>query len=471
MKPQRQSPELRVNMDLLPSWIDVQRLLSLTDYNTRVVLFGSAMLGLVAGVMGSFMMLRRRAMISDVVSHAALPGIVAAFMLTAGLPDGGKSLPWLLLGALISGSLGMAAVHVIKTHSHIKEDAALGIVLSVFFGLGVVLLGFAQRMKSGSAAGLDSFIYGKTASMIATDAWLMAGAALVVGLVCLLLFKEFRLLCFDSEFARAQGWPVHRLDAILTTLVIVVTVIGLQAVGLVLMIALLITPPAAARFWTDRLGGLVLLSAAIGGTSSVLGAAGSALYPNLPAGAMIVLVCAFFFVISLLFGYQRGLVRKVLHQTRLSDRIARHHLLRAMFEHIEPEHPDLADPECPSIPLVNAHDLAAARRWSDRQLHDLLHAAERDGEVEIDAWPLIRLTGHGMRHARQVVHNHRLWEWYLIQHAEVDANHVDRDADEIEHVLGADLVAELERSLAREITDRHLPESPHPIPVVKDGAA
>lgn len=451
-------------MELFPSWPDVQRLLFLSDYNTRVVLFGSAMLGLVAGVMGAFMMLRRRAMISDVVSHAALPGIVAAFMLTAGLPGGGKQLPWLLLGALISGSLGMAAVHVIKSYSHIKEDAALGIVLSVFFGIGVVLLGFAQRMKSGSAAGLESFIYGKTASMLASDAWLMAVAAMVVGLVCLVLFKEFRLLCFDAEFALAQGWPVHRLDAILTGLVIVVTVIGLQAVGLVLMIALLITPPAAARFWTDRLDILVILSAVIGCLSAVVGAAGSALYPSLPAGAMIVLVCAACFIVSFLLGGQRGLVRKVIHQTRLSDRIARHHLLRAMFEQIEPLHPNLADPEVPVIPLVNAHELAAARRWTDRQLHDLLHAAVSDGEVELDAWPLVRLTGHGMRHARQVVRNHRLWEWYLIQHAEVDANHVDRDADEIEHVLGVTLVAELEQSLAKEITDRHLPESPHPIP-------
>lgn len=449
-------------MDLFASWPEVQRLLGLSDYNTRVVLLGSALLGVVSGVMGSFMMLRRKAMISDVVSHAALPGIVAAFMITAGLPGGGKQLPWLLAGALASGCLGMACVHAIRTRSHIKEDAALGIVLSVFFGLGVVLLGFAQRMKAGSAAGLESFIYGKTASMLAFDAWLMGWSALVVGATCLVLYKEFRLVCFDPEFARTQGWPVQRLDALLTLLVVVVTVIGLQAVGLILMIAMLITPPAAARFWTDRLGVMITLSAVIGGASAVLGASLSAVLPRLPAGAMIVLSCSAFFLAGLLFGTRRGVIPHYVHQVRLARRVDRHHLLRALYEQVEHAIPRELAATWPA-PLVNGQSVAAARGWSEARMQGLVRAAAADGEVELDAWPLVRLTEKGLAHARQVVRNHRLWEWYLIQHAEVDSTHVDRDADEIEHVLGARLVRELEETLAGAFPGRRIPESPHPI--------
>jgi len=452
-------------MDSSGTFQSLLRLITLSDYNTRVVLLGTAILGFAAGIMGTFMMLRRRAMISDVVSHSALPGIVAAFMISAGWAGGGKQLPVLLLGALISGFLGMICVHVIKTYSHIKEDAALGIVLSVFFGMGVVLLGFAQRMKTGSAAGLETFIYGKTASMLAADAWLMAISATIIGIICLLFFKEFRLLCFDQEFAHAQGWPIHRLDALMTGLVVVVTVIGLQAVGLILMIALLIIPPAAARFWTDRLGHLVFLSAAIGSVSALMGAACSALFPRLPAGAMIVMMCAIFFLISLLIGSKRGIIRRLIHQSKLSSRISRHHLLRALFEQMESVHPEIISVSAAPFALVNAHDLMTARHWTHHKLNELLRKASQDGEVDTDGWPLIRLTEKGLRHARSVVRNHRLWEWYLINHADVDASHVDRDADEIEHILGEDMVSELERSLELRMKPDVLSSSPHKITV------
>lgn len=442
-------------------WEDLQRLAALSDYNTRVVLLGALMLGLVAGAVGSFMVLRKRAMISDVVSHAALPGIVAAFMLATVFGGDGKHGITLLAGALVSGLLGMAAVHGMTAHARIKQDAALGVVLSVFFGTGVVLLGFTQRMTSGSAAGLESFIYGKTASMLAADAWLLSGAALGAATVCLLFFKELRLVCFDAEFARAQGWPVRRIDALLTGLVVVVTVIGLQAVGLILMIALLITPAVTARFWTDRLGAMVVIAALVGGVACVAGAALSALYPRIPAGSMIVLACSSMFAVSLAVGRRRGLLPEAMRRMRLSSRMERHHLLRSLYERWE-QHAG-AERQHPGVVLVPAGDLALMRRWTESRLQRVLRAAAADGEVELDAWPLVRLTASGLRHARQVVRNHRLWEWYLIQHAEVDPHHVDRDADEIEHVLGADMVRELEATLPRAVSGPELPASPHPL--------
>jgi manganese/zinc/iron transport system permease protein len=272
----------------------LMRVLTLQDYNTRVVVVGILLLGIAAGVIGSFMLLRKRALVGDAVSHATLPGLCAAFMIMASMGGDGKWLPGLLLGALVTGGLGILMVLWIRSQTKLKEDTALGIVLSVFFGMGVSLLGIIQKMRQGHAAGLESFIYGKTASMLAGDAMLIGGAALVVITTAVLLFKEFRLLCFDEAFAKSQGWPVRALDIVMMLLVVTVTVIGLQAVGLILMIALLVIPPATARFWTEHLQTLVWLSAITGGISGLIGALASALVPNLPAGAVIVLVAAAF---------------------------------------------------------------------------------------------------------------------------------------------------------------------------------
>jgi manganese/zinc/iron transport system permease protein len=294
-----------------------QRVLTLQDYNTRVVLLGTLMLGLAGGLVGSFMVLRKKALLADAVSHATLPGLALAFILMATLGGTGKHLGGLLLGATVTGLLGMGAVQLIRTTTRLKEDAALGIVLSVFFGLGVSLLGLVQKMETGSAAGLESFIYGKTASMLASDGWRIALAAACISALCGALFKVLAVLCFDPDYARAQGWPVAGLDALLMGMVVAVTVVGLQAVGLILVVALLVIPAASARFWSDDLRVMVALSTSIGGISCLLGALWSALTPRLPAGAMMVLVASAIFMVSLLAGRARGVVARALAYRRM----------------------------------------------------------------------------------------------------------------------------------------------------------
>ena len=205
-------------------------------------------------------------------------------------------------GAAIFSVLGTASVILIQRHSRLKDDAALGIVLSSYFGLGIVLLGFATRISSGNAAGLSSFIYGKTASMLFLDALLIAATALLAAVFCVLFFKEFALICFDGDFAAAQGWPVARLDFLMMSLAVVVTVIGLQAVGLILVVALLIIPPAAARFWTHDLRRMLLLSGLFGAAAGLVGSGISALMANLPAGAVIVLTASGIFLVSMALG-------------------------------------------------------------------------------------------------------------------------------------------------------------------------
>lgn len=437
---------------LLPSAAQLLRVLTLQDYNTRVVVAGTMFLGLAGGVIGVFMLLRKRALVGDALSHAALPGIGMAFIVMTRFGGEGKFLPGLLLGALVSSLLGIGTVLVIRNLTRLKEDAALGIVLSVYFGMGVALLGVIQKMRQGNAAGLESFIYGKTASMLASDAWMIALAAAAVALLCALLFKEFTLVCFDQAFAGAQGWPVLLLDLVMMGLVIAVTIIGLQAVGLILVVALLIIPAAAARFWTDHLPRMVAVSALLGGLGGLGGAAVSALAPRLPAGALIVVVCGFFFFLSLLFGTARGLIVRLAEEGGARRRVGRQHLLRAMHE---------AGERWGFGEALTFERLLAAGSWSDGRLRRLMAAARREGLLEPGA---IRLTPAGRERASQIVRNHRLWEIYLIEHADIAPSHVDRDADQIEHVLGREMTAELEELLASKYARPAVPPSPHLTP-------
>ena len=283
-------------------------------YNTNIVIVGTTLLGLAAGIVGVFALLRKRALMADAVSHATLPGIGAAFLFATAAGIDGRSLPVLLLGAAVSAAIGVGVVQLILRTTRLREDAAIGAVLSVFFGAGVVILSYIQKNAAGSAAGLNKFIYGQTAAMSVFDAALMAGIAIVAALTAALLLKEFALVCFNDSFARVDGWSVTLIDALMMTLVVLVTIAGLQAVGLILVVAMLIIPPVSARLWTERLWVLVILAGLIGAASGYLGASVSALLPRKPAGAVIVLTSGVGFVISLLAAPSRGVLATLLRR-------------------------------------------------------------------------------------------------------------------------------------------------------------
>ena len=433
-----------------PSREKVWRTISLADHNTRVVFAGVTVLGAASGLVGTFLLLRKRSLLSDTVSHCTLPGIAIAFLIAEATGISGRSLPLLLLGAATAGLLGMGAVAAIRAKSRIKDDAALAIVLSVFFGLGIALMVIIQQLPTGNAAGLSHFIYGKAASMTASDAQLILFASLAVALVCAALFKEFKLLCFDANFARTQGWPTVALDLSLMGLVVAVTVIGLQAVGLLLVVAMLIIPAAAARFWSHRLGVTVLLATLIGAASGLVGVAASALFPKLPAGAVIVLAAVFCFAVSFVFGAERGLFKRWLEQRRVGQRVARQHLLRAIYEWCETRpHPTAYDPasllDC-AVPLA---ELSRASDWNQTRLRQLLRLgfAERL-VIWNNSHNAVHLTAQGKLEARRVTRNHRLWETYLLQYADVAPQHIHHNADQIEHVIEPNIVNELEELLA-----------------------
>ncbi len=282
-------------------------------YNTAVVLIGVSLLGACAGPVGSFAVLRRRALTGDALAHAALPGVCLAYLVV-----GQRSFFALLLGALVSGLLGVLVIAVLRRWTRIKEDAAIGIVLGVFFGAGIVLSRYIQKnVSTGSKAGLDSYLLGKTSQMIAQDVYLIAGAALFCLLTLLLFYKELKLIAFDPDFGRVQGWPVLLLDLLLMLLLAVTVVIGLPPVGVVMIAALLILPGVTARFWTDRLGVLLILSSVLGALTGWCGALLSALSSALPAGPIIVLCGTGFFLLSALLAPRRGLLARLLSQRHM----------------------------------------------------------------------------------------------------------------------------------------------------------
>ena len=279
------------------------------SYTLRIVLLCSTLLCASAGLIGAFMMLRRRSLIADVVGHSALHGLAIAFLAAeAARPGSGQEPAGLLVGAMLSGLLGALAVIAIDRSSRLKSDAALAIVLSVFYGLGAALFTVVQDVPTGNAAGLSGYLSGKTASLMAADVKLFAAVACVLLAASLLLFKELTLLCFDADFAAAQGWPTRLLDVLLTGLVVGVTILGMQSVGLILVVATLVIPPTAARFWTDDMRTLAALSGALGAVAAVAGVLISSAAARVAVGPTIVLCGATLFGLSVLLGTKRGVL-------------------------------------------------------------------------------------------------------------------------------------------------------------------
>jgi manganese/zinc/iron transport system permease protein len=287
------------------------------DYTLRNVALGSALLGIVSGVLGSFAMLRRQGLLGDTLAHAALPGICLAFLLT-----GNKEQIVLLLGAGLAGWVGTMLLLVIVRQTVLSEDAALGIVLSTFFGFGITLLTYINQRDDANQAGLDKYLFGQAAALIEQDVITFAILGGVALLLVLLFYKEFKLLTFDPEFASSLGFGTTKLSILLTTLIVVAVVIGLQTVGVVLMAAMLIGPAAAARQWTHRLATMIALSAFFGALAGVAGALISFTQQGFPTGPTIVLALTVIVLFSLAFAPARGIVwdwgRRQRHRRQLS---------------------------------------------------------------------------------------------------------------------------------------------------------
>lgn len=290
-------------------------------YNASLVTLGASFLGVAAGVTGTFLFLRKRALISDAVSHATLPGIGLAFIVMVLLGGDGRNLPGLLLGSAISAGLGLLCVDWLSRQTRLAEDAAIGAVLSVFFGFGIVLLTVIQSLNAGRQAGLESFLLGATAGMLWNEAVLIAVGGALTLLCVLTMRRPMTLISFDPDYAASTGMDTARVDLAIMALAMAVTVIGLKIVGLILVVAMLIIPPVTARFWTDRSDRVIFISGLVGGLAAYFGAALSAVLPDLPTGPIIVLISFSGFILSMLLAPNRGVLAAALRYRRFQKRV------------------------------------------------------------------------------------------------------------------------------------------------------
>lgn len=291
-------------------------------YNTVVVLAGVAAVGFAAGVVGALALLRKRPLVGDAAAHATLVGVGLAFLAT-----GRRDLPTLLAGALLSALAALVVLVLLRRVTRTRDDAATAIVIGVSFGAGLALVaGITARGVPGSA-GLEQFLLGHTAALTARDATVLAAASLLAVLVVALAFKEALLVAFDAAFAAACGWPVALIDVALVALVTLMVVVGLPAAGAVLVTALVVIPPAAARQWTDRAGTMLMLAGGFGLLAAVAGIVMSTLRPGLATGPLVVLAAAAICLVSFLFAPERGWLARRWREAALAARWTRGRVL------------------------------------------------------------------------------------------------------------------------------------------------
>jgi manganese/zinc/iron transport system permease protein len=397
------------------------------------VLQGLTIIGAVCGATGCFAVLRKQSLMGDTLAHAALPGVCIAYLLT-----GDKDLPILMAGAAVSGVLGTLLVLGILRGSRLKQDVALGIVLSTFFALGLMLLTYLQNRQDGNQAGLNTFIYGQAAYLRGSQVTVTFWIGVVVLGVLALGYKEFKLLSFDPEYTATLGFPRRGLELLLALLLVLTVMISLRAVGVVLTVGLLVGPAAAARQWTSRLGLMILLAMFIGVGSCLAGAVWSQNVSYTPPGPAIVLMASAVMLASLLLAPDRGLLGNWLRLQRHRWKVRRENLLSDFYRLGERSH-DWQQ-------TWTLEELAGVRGQPVKPLGRTLEGLEDAGlAVAINGrW---RLTQQGLEEAARIVRTHRLWELYLARKLELASDHVHRDAEAMEHALPPELVAELEASL------------------------
>ena len=434
------------------------RFFTFQDPSVRYALFGSMLLGITCGLLGSFIVVRKMALVGDALSHAVLPGVALGFLWHMS-----KDPFAIFVGATIAGLLGAVTVGVITHTTRLKEDTALGMVLATFFAVGICLMTMIQRLPTGNKSGLDKFLFGQAAAIGPDDLRLMAIVAGLTILTIIILYKEFLVTSFDEGFARVTGLPARVLHYGLMLLLAFAVVIALQAVGVVLVSAMLITPAAAAYMLTDRMSRMLVLAATFGMLAGMAGAFFSFLGPGLPTGPFMVLGATVVFAGAFLFGPRHGVVTRWWRQRSRAQRVQRENTLKSVYHVLEAR-----DFKGEGVSLL---ELAERRRETVEEARAQAGQLRRHGLATThEEGNLILLTPTGWQQACAIVRNHRLWELYLTNAAQIAPDHVHEDAEKIEHVLGEEVVRELERRLNYATKDPHGRRIPSWEDIQKGGA-
>ena len=429
-------------------WEQTVRSFSLVDANVRYVLAGSILLGGISGGIGSFTYLQRRSLLSDTVAHSTLPGIGLAFLIL-----GRKDQLMLLLGAALTGWLGALCVNYIISRTKIKLDAALGIVLSVFFGLGIVILTAIQKSGSGNQSGLDKFLFGQAALISKSDLYVLSLLTFFLTLLVVAYYYKLKVFTFDPIFAASIGFSAGWLNLLSSTLLVITVAIGLQIVGVVLMAAVLIIPAAAARQWTQRLSRMIMLAVFFGSISGVSGAYISFLAPHLPTGPWMVIVASFILFVSVIAAPERGALSRLRVHLKNRKKMTREHILKVLFkDNMAKKKWDIYYPFDQIMQMWS---------FSSKELRKGMRELKKQGLIVANQ-NMFKLTEDGIKEGSRIIRLHRLWEVYLTRYLELPEDHVHRDAEEMEHIITPEVEKELLLLLDKPLLDPHLQEIPYP---------
>lgn len=412
------------------------------------VMLGTVLLASTSAIVGSFSYLKKQSLVGDAVAHAILPGVVLAFFL------GGEKNPWYLVsGALITGLMAHYGIEYIQRYSKLKPDTAIALVLSVFFGIGIMLMSLLQDAGVAGGSGLDRFLLGKAAAITQQDLWAFGALALFLILGVLLFYKGFQLMAFNEDFARAAGLPVEGVRTALTVLTVLAITLGIQTVGVVLMAALLITPAAAARAWTSNLPRLIVLSAIMAGASAALGTYVSSALPKMPTGPWIVVFMTGIAAVSLLVAPEKGWLARYKRARRNSRKTNTENVIKIFYQLEEREGRKGA---------FSMEDLLQKRAIATPVLKRVLRQLVKSHWLT-EGTAGFALTERGRKEGRRVVRLHRLWELYLTERMRMKSDHIHPGAETMEHLI----TPEIEQQLIAELGEPAIDPHNSPIPYDK----
>ncbi len=455
--------------------MNLSSILLLKEYNSQVVLFGVIVYSIGSALIGVFLLLQKRLLISDSISHATLPGITIAFIIcsTFGLIDLSRNTNILLFGGLITALLSVFRMRSIKHNSFFHNDILYATTISVYFGLGIALLGMSQRFSQGNSSGLLTFIYGNTASMIFSDAIVFLVVSTLILLFILVFWRQLSIFSFDPQYASTVGMPVNFYDSVMLYLISIQTIVGIQAVGIVLVNGILIIPPVAARFWHSKLVPLIIITIVISMSSCYIGAVLSAVYPGIPTGSVIITVAMSIFLLSLLFGSYKGVVKTFISRSVYARIVAREHLLRRALEQVEEEVSNFlkkegysSEQESESEEYSTESKLLtyASRAFSissiastagltrTRALKECKFLESR-GYLTLNKSNLtFYFTKKGLFYALSVLRRHKLWELYFMTYTNASPQQIDFSADTVEHAIGQEASDELSAQIKTKYT-------------------
>ena len=404
------------------------------------VVVGTTLLASSSAVVGTFSYLKGQSLVGDAIAHALLPGVVLAFML-----GDGRNPAYLIFGALVSGLIAHYGIEFIQNRTKLKSDTAVSLVLSTFFGFGIMLMSVVQQRGQGQQAGLERYLLGKAAAITMLDVYTFSALALVLLLGVALFYKGFQLMTFNEDFAHAIGLPVDLIRVTFTVLTVLAVTIGIQTVGVVLMAALLITPAAAARAWTKSLPQMIVLAAMFSAVSAILGTLISSAITKMPTGPWIVIILGLIGFTSLFIAPEKGWLFKRKRALENRSKTNRENIMKLMYRQEEKcgTGNKLSIPQILSIRAMREDALRVGLKDLKKRLWIIEH---------IDGFTL---TDLGRIEGRRVVRLHRLWELYLTERLGMAPDHIHPQAETMEHVITPEIEALLIKELGVPERDPH----------------